>query len=182
MWQRCTLRRKFVLFSRPEFRSPPFQICSSPQISPGSGKKKAREQARVKICPTRRRRRRRHACEYVCVLARLISSSSYFLAGSAFHQGFPNSLGCEIRSRGSVHLVGALDRGRGQIHNPCASATGLACMRAQSLCVWVNNSQVGLNRDERGRVDEWNGVEWAEKLDVNAIAIVTFFARFTAPN
>ena len=72
--------------------------------------------------------------------------------------------------------------GRWEIHNPCVSAKGLACMRAQSLCVWVNNSEVGMNRDERGRVDEWRGKEWAEKLDVNAIAIVRFFARFTAPN
>ena len=54
-------------------------------------------------------------------------------------------------------------------------------MRAQSLCVWANNSEVGMNRDERGRVDGpdgWSGVDWAEKLDVNAIAIV----RFVAPN
>ena len=75
MWQRCTLRRKFVLFSRPEFRSPPFQICSSPKYRSDRGRKHASERG-LKYVP--------HAappCVRLCVcLARLISSSSYFLA------------------------------------------------------------------------------------------------------
>ena len=62
-------------------RSPPFQICSSPKYRPDRGRKHASERG-LKYVP-------RAAAMRVCVfLARLISSSSYFLAGSAFQQGF----------------------------------------------------------------------------------------------
>ena len=108
-------------------RSPPFQICSSllAQISPGSGKK-ARERARVKICPTCRR----HAC--VCVFGEI--DIFFFLLFSRLRVSAgihsKTSWGSETRFRGLLVHVG----GGRQFDNPCGSAKGLACGRR--VCVF----------------------------------------------